>query len=89
MTRHLSDNLPPPLSSESRPEGHPYDGLRTNHTAVSRIKSHLSLSMAIEKTPRCQAKENTNQRKLPLTPLYASTKIATKIAQKSPIPNPA
>ena len=49
MTRHLSDNLPPPLSSESRPEGHPYDGHRTNKTAVSRSK-RKSPSKVFEKT---------------------------------------
>ena len=41
MTRHLSDNFPPPLSSESRPEGHPLEGLRENITAVSRTKSKI------------------------------------------------
>jgi len=50
MTRHLSDNFPTPLSSESRPEGHPLEGLREYITAVSRIK-RKSPSNVFEKNP--------------------------------------
>ncbi len=46
MTRHLSANLPPPLSSESRPEGHPLYGYREYYTAVGRTKD---LSFYIKK----------------------------------------
>ena len=46
MTRHLSDNLPPPLSSESRPEGHPLYGHREHKPAVSETNIKLPLPKA-------------------------------------------
>ena len=58
MTRHLSDNLPPPLSSESRPEGHPYDGHRTNKTAV-RQKENLNQKILYQPN-RCRQNKNQN-----------------------------
>ena len=61
MTRHLSDNFPPPLSSESRPEGHPYEGHRTNKTAVGRTILKNPFPQVKNSHHRCR--QNKNQYK--------------------------
>ncbi len=58
MTRHLSDYLPPPLSSESRPEGHPLEGLQVNNTAVGRTNIKLPLPKASYQPYRCTPVRN-------------------------------
>ena len=56
--RQLSTDFLPPLSSESRPEGHPFYGHRKNNPLSSKTNIQIPLSNIIENTP----------------PLYASTK---------------
>jgi len=58
MTRHLSDNFPPPLSSESRPEGHPLYGHRKNNPLYASTKAlfpfygHRKYPTAVDKTKK-------------------------------------
>ena len=65
MTRHLSDNFPPPLSSESRPEGHPLYGHREYHPAVGRRKNPL-LKLSYQPN-RCKQKQYENHLPLSMT----------------------
>ena len=75
MTRHLSDNLPPPLSSESRPEGHPYDGLRTNKTAVSRSKFQIPFKHLRENPTAVRQYEIPQKIPLTSTPFHVIIQI--------------
>ena len=70
MTRRLSDNLPPPLSSEFRPEGHSHDGSRRiiPLSAVhqyKRLKPNASCSAARQ----CKNKREKMQKPLH-TPVF-------------------
>ena len=55
--------LLPSLSSESRPEGHPLEGLRVNKPAVRQYEIHPPSSMVIEKYHRCTQNKHPTQRK--------------------------
>ncbi|MBQ3177732.1 MAG: hypothetical protein IJB52_07945, partial [Clostridia bacterium] len=78
VTRHLSVNLPPPLSSESRPEGHPYDGHRTNQTAVSNTNIKIPLLKASYQLNRCKQKKKKNR-----NPTKSEVPVFLKTASKN------